>query len=297
MICKNVCFSEHHPLASLTIWLSEDAPLLQMPPRRAIVICPGGGYRGHAVREGEPIARKFYGEGFNVFQLHYSVGENATDDAPMIELALAIRHIRERAAEYHIDADQIFVIGFSAGGHLAASSGVLWNHPRLRDAVGVTSGDAPEGINRPTGTILCYPVITSGQYTHRGSFDRLCGSPEASEQERARFSLEHFVDKQSVPSFIWHTVTDSTVSVQNSVLFMQALIAHDVPVEAHFYPKGRHGLALASTETWSGQPERLVPHVQSWFTLALRWIQDFHTIAPHEPSSAPAITMKNECNA
>ena len=143
-------FSDKYPNAYLIAWLGEDAEILKMPPRRAIIVCPGGGYRGHAAREGEPIARKFFGEGFNVFQLHYSVGENASCFTPMIELALAIRCVRERADEFNIAPDQIFVIGFSAGGHLAASSGILWDHPIISDAVGVESGECPAGINRPT---------------------------------------------------------------------------------------------------------------------------------------------------
>lgn len=278
MICKKIRFSSRYPDASLTAWLSEDAEILRMPPRRAMIVCPGGGYRGHAAREAEPIAKKFFGEGFNVFLLSYSVGDNAVDFAPIIELALAIRYIRERAEKFHIAPDRIFVIGFSAGGHLAASAGVMWNHPLIRTAVGVESGEVAAGINRPTGTILCYPVITSGEYSHRASFDRLCGSPYASDSERARFSLEQYVDADTVPAFVWHTVEDKTVSVQNSLLYVQALIRNGIPVEAHIYPSGRHGLSLATKETWSGQPERLVPHVQSWFELALSWIEDFETV-------------------
>lgn len=278
MKCMQINFSDKYPNARLIAWLGEDAEILKMPPRRAVIVCPGGGYRGHAAREGEPIARKFFGEGFNVFQLHYSVGENASCFTPMIELALAIRCVRERADEFNIAPDQIFVIGFSAGGHLAASSGILWDHPIISDAVGVESGECPAGINRPTGVILCYPVIMSGEYSHKGSFDRLCGSPSASENEREIFSLERYVSPSTVPIFVWHTVADKTVPVQNSMGLVQAMIMQGIPVEAHIYPSGRHGLSLATEETWSQQPERLVPHVQGWFNAALRWIEDFYTV-------------------
>ena len=133
---------------------------------------------------------------------------------------------------------------------------------------------AANGINRPDGMILAYALITSGKYAHKGSFYKLCGSKEATEEEMKRFSLELHVDETSTPAFIWHTVTDTCVPVQNSLLLVNALLEHGVSLEAHIFPEGVHGLALANKETWTGQEHLNMPHVQCWVDLAIRWTQD-----------------------
>ena len=122
--------------------------------------------------------------------------------------------------------------------------------------------------------ILAYAVITSGKYTHKGTFCKLCGSKEPTEEEMKRFSLELHVDETSTPAFIWHTVTDTCVPVQNSLLLVNALLEHGVSLEAHIFPEGVHGLALANKETWTGQEHLNMPHVQCWVDLAIRWTQD-----------------------
>lgn len=272
---RKIVYSEKYPDVYLTAYISEDKPVMKMPPRKAMIVCPGGGYEFLSPREAEPIAKKFFAEGFNVFILHYSVAPNAANFAPIIQLSLAITYIRQNASAFHINPKLIFVIGFSAGGHLAASSGVLWNSEIVRNAVGIGDGGLPEAINKPTGTILCYPVISAGEYAHKGSFDALCGNPQAPGEERAPFSLELHVDENTSPVFIWHTFTDTCVPVENTILYIQALAKHKVPFEAHIFPYGRHGLSLATKETWSQSAERYEPHVQCWFDLALNWLEDF----------------------
>ena len=167
---------------------------------------------------------------------------------PLIELSMAITHVRENCERYHVDPEKIFVTGFSAGGHLAASSGTLWNHPKVREALGINRAERPEGINRPTGTILCYPVITAGEFAHKPSIDNLCGSVDATEEEREIFSLEKQVNENSVPSFIWHTFTDGLVPIQNTLLYMDALAKHKIPFESHIFPYGQHGLSPGTPE-------------------------------------------------
>ena len=213
MLYQKFHLSEKYPEATLTAYVCEQA--FEVSPRPAIVVCPGGAYKIVSDREGEPIARRFFGEGMNVYLLNYSVGDKAKDYAPLIQAALAIKLVRERAALDHTDPCKIYVMGFSAGGHLAASAGTLWNLSVVRDALGISAEGAPEGINRPDGMILCYPVITAGKYAHVGSICNVSGHRELTAEDKSNFSLELHVDKTTPPAFIWHTFTDRTVSVQN----------------------------------------------------------------------------------
>lgn len=274
MLYETLTLWEKHPEATLTTYVCDNPPQLKMPPRPAMIVCSGGGYHDLAARESETIVRTFLGAGMNVYLLRYSVEENARDYAPLIEAAMAIRYVRENAVAHNTDPHRVFICGFSAGGHLAASSGILWNIPEVRDALEISTGKYPEGINRPDGMILAYAVITSGKYTHKGTFCKLCGSKEPTEEEMKRFSLELHVDETSTPAFIWHTVTDICVPVQNSLLLVNALLEHGVSLEAHIFPEGVHGLALANKETWTGQEHLNMPHVQCWVDLAIRWTQD-----------------------
>ncbi len=241
-------------------------------PRRAVIVIPGGGYSFCSEREAEPIAKKFLGAGLNAFVLRYTVKEGAQNYQPLIQISLAIKHVRENAEKYGVDPRYVYTCGFSAGGHLSAWAGTCWNLPLLRPYL----GDAPEGINRPTGMILSYPVISAGEYAHRGSFNKLLGrKTDGTEPELDVFSLEKQVGPHTCPAFIWHTFTDQLVPVQNSLLMAEAMTAAGIPYELHIFPEGRHGLALANEETDCGRAEMNVPHVSCWIDLAVRWINDF----------------------
>ncbi len=273
MIYRTLALSEKYPDASLTTYVHDIQ--MPIPPRRAVVVCPGGGYQFLSPREAEPIAARFFAEGFNVYLLTYSVEEKAKDFAPLIEASLAIKLIRERADEDNTDPHHVYICGFSAGGHLAASCGTLWNIPAVREATGVSDGTSPEGINRPDGMILCYPVITAGEFTHKGSAQRVSGHTELTEADIEQFSLELHVDSTTPPAFIWHTFTDTTVPVQNTLIFTCALAEAKVPFESHIFPAGVHGLALCNELTATGNPNNLVPHAECWAELAVKWIKDF----------------------
>ena len=273
MFYQKFNLSEKYPDATLTAYVSEKD--YKRSPRPAVIVCPGGAYAGLSPREGEPIVRYFLGAGMNCYLLEYSVGAGAKDYAPLIEAALAIKMVRERAAEDNTDPKKIYILGFSAGGHLAASAGTLWNIPEVRDAVGVTDGSSPEGINRPDGTILCYPVITAGKYTHLGSAKNVSGKEVLTEEDIKKFSMELCVDSTTSPSFIWHTFADKTVPVMNALLYANALAEAKVPFECHIFPEGVHGLALCNEETDEGHEAFRVPHAEVWAELAVKWIRDF----------------------
>ena len=257
--------------ATLTPMCFSNPEALAFSPRRAVIVCPGGGYHHLSPREAEPIAAQFLAAGYAAFILHYSVGENASDFRPLKQLALAIRHVRENAEKYSVDPDYVFVCGFSAGGHLCASSGILWNAPVLDE---IAEG-APREIVRPTGMILGYPVISAGEFGHRGSFCNLCGKEDPTDAELNAFSLEKHVTASTPPAFIWHTFTDKAVPVQNSLLLAGAMTAAGVHFELHVFPKGPHGLSLCNELTALDHPTLIQPHAAQWVELALRWVKDF----------------------
>ena len=238
---------------------------MKITPRRAVIICPGGGYGFCSDREAEPIATSFLAAGLATFVLRYSVKENAANYQPIKEVALAVKYVREHAEKYNVDPTYVFTCGSSAGGHLAASAGVLWNSPVLDEVL----GDAPNGINRPTGMILCYPVITAGKWTNKSTIANLCGTREFTKEEGDRFSLELHVDETTCPAFIWHTFADSTVPVHNSLLMADAMAKAKVPFELHIFPEGRHGLSTCTELV--GTP---LPHNECWMELAIRWAKE-----------------------
>ncbi len=249
-------------------------------PRSAIIICPGGAYCFLSDREAEPIARAYLAEGFQAFVLNYSLNERARDDAPLIEAALAVTHLRGYAEEYDVDPARIFIAGFSAGGHCAAMCGTLWNDPVVRDALGIDRGDLPEGINRPTATILGYPVISartpaadpwlSTSIATLTGIEDYRGHPEAD-----RYSLELHVDATTSPAFIWHTADDDSVPIESTLVYATALSRAGVPFEYHVYPHGPHGLSLATATTSAGNPAYERADVAEWFAASVRFMRSF----------------------
>ncbi|MDD4850834.1 MAG: alpha/beta hydrolase, partial [Gemmiger sp.] len=155
--------------------------------------------------------------------------------------------------------NKIAVCGFSAGGHLAASSALLWDVPQIQQAA-----PAPHGEKRPNAVVLGYPVITAGPYAHADSIAHIAGDDPAL---RALFSLENQVSAGAPPFFVWHTVTDEAVPVQNSLLLAQALEEHDVPYELHLFAKGGHGMSTCTTEV--NTPST---HNAHWLPLCLEWL-------------------------
>ena len=272
MIYETIRLNEKNPDCTLTCYVCDQE--LPIAPRRAVIVCPGGGYGRIVAHEGEVIARKYFGAEMNVYILRYSVGEKAVDFAPIIEAALAVKYIREHAKEHNTDPDKIFISGFSAGGHLAAACGILWNSAPVRAALGIDEGKAPEGINRPNGMILGYPVISGCKFGHLGSFQRLTGKENPTEEEIRPFSLEIHVDETTPPVFVWHTFADNVVHIKNSIMLIDALTDHGIPFEAHIYPEGIHGLSLANEASSGNRPIKVLEHVQTWMDLSIRWINN-----------------------
>ena len=149
--------SETNPDVRLTAYLAGTYDRIPHNKKRpAVLVIPGGGYAYCSAREAEPIAQEFLAHGYNAFVFDYSVNGAAVYPTQLIEASLAMKFLRDNAEKLRIDPERIFVIGFSAGGHLAAMLGTMWHRDFIYDAV-----DMPYGYNKPTGMILCYPVINS----------------------------------------------------------------------------------------------------------------------------------------
>lgn len=253
--------------AQLTIHLLDPISVSPEKKRPMVIVVPGGGYERCSDRESEPVAMKFLAMGCHACILDYSVSPNRFPVA-LRELALAIATIRDHAEEWYVDEESVLVCGFSAGGHLACSMGAFWNRPVSYEGIGRSAREV-----RPDGLILCYPVITSGEDCHPGSFEALLGK-ETWPEIRKAVSLEQHVTEQMPPVFLWHTVTDDTVPVENSLLLATALQKKHVNFEMHLYPSGCHGLSLASEETAGSRKYYLEPGCQSWISLVKSWIEN-----------------------
>lgn len=232
--------------------------------RPAVIICPGGGYDYCSEREAMPVAYRFAGYGVQAFVLQYSTYRKPFPMA-LLELAAAVAYVRANAETFEVDPDRIAVCGFSAGGHLAASLAVHWNHTVLTDVLGDSAA------YRPNGQILCYPVITAGAYTHQGSIDNLIGE-HPTEEQRKTVALEQQISADTPPAFLWHTSDDGCVPVRNSIDYINALTIQGIPFEAHIYPHGAHGLSLSDETTQSGEWHDN-PVCAPWFSACIAWIR------------------------
>lgn len=241
---------------------------IEMPAfntRPAMLILPGGGYAYCSAREADPVAMQFLQAGYNVFTLYYtcriSEEQSALHWQPLIDAARAVLHIRRNAQALRIDPAKITVCGFSAGGHLAASTAILWDAEPVQKALGIHAEEA-----RPNAVVLGYPVVTSGVATHGGSMQNLCGEDAAL---RSTMSLENQIRAGLPPFFIWHTVEDPAVPVQNSLLLANALNEHKVPFELHLFAHDGHG-----TSTCTNEVNTPNSHNRAWVALCTDWLAD-----------------------
>ena len=237
--------------------------------RRAILVIPGGGYHNVcSSREGEPIAQAFIAQGFAAFVLHYSVARVRPFPAQLIEASLAMAHIRENAEAYGIDPDEVYVTGFSAGGHLACSLGLLWHLDAIYSETGI-----PFGINKPNGMILGYPVTTY-EGGHKGSHHNLWCTDTPSEEQLAISCLENHVDDRSAPLFLMHTSDDAVVPIKSALVLGEAYAQKGLPFEMHIYPHGPHGIALATPTTSNGSPDLVDEAIAKWIDHAVYWVKN-----------------------
>ncbi len=270
MICERIKLNGMFPNVSPDAELTSYVPENEFIKRKSVIICAGGAYSCRCRREEEPVALALVARGFNAFVLSYSTSkQGAHYPTQLIEASAAVSYIRRNSEKYNAVKDKIFIMGFSAGGHLAASLGTLWNEKVIEEKLGIEYGE-----NRPSGMILCYPVISFEELYEPESFFNLLGENK-DEKLWKKLSLENSVGEHTSPAFIWHTLEDEGIPVESSMLFAKALRENNIPFELHVYPTGGHGLALANEESKMYEADKYVnKHVQSWIELCARWIYD-----------------------
>ena len=219
----------------------------------AVIICPGGGYGILAFdKEGTVVAKKFAEMGITAFVLKYRLPSDAImldkSTAPLQDALQAIHLVRENAGLWGLSRNKIGIMGFSAGGHLAASASVHYNGTKIQQE---------EGRNlRPDFSILIYPVISFGTVTHAGSVKNLLGD-QPTQSQRSYFSTQNHVNANTPPAFLVHANDDAAVPVKNSLLYSEALVKSKVPNELHTYQSGGHGFGTRI----------------NWFPLLFDWMR------------------------
>ncbi|RZK40471.1 MAG: alpha/beta hydrolase [Pedobacter sp.] len=224
----------------------------------AVIICPGGGYGILAFnKEGTSVAKKFAEIGITAFVLKYRLPSDLIMEdksmGPLQDALQAIYLVRKNANLWSLNPNKIGVMGFSAGGHLAASLTVHYSDVKIQNEEGVSL--------RPDFSILIYPVISFGTITHAGSVKNLLGD-EPSQAKKTYFSAQNHVKSTTPPTFLVHANDDATVPVRNSTIFNEALVRLKVPAEMHIYQSGGHGFGLNNKTT-----------KEDWFETMRNWLE------------------------
>ncbi len=237
--------------------------------RPTMLILPGGAYRYTSDREAEPIAMYYLSKGYNCFILRYSCAP-ARFPVALAEAGKSLQIIKENADKWFVDTERIFVCGFSAGGHLAASLGVFWDKPFLSDILGVD-----KNVLKFKGLILSYPVLSDNvERKLKGaveSYQNILGEKNDDPKEVEYLNLENQISENTPPCFIWHTYEDASVPVETSMMFALALKKQNIPLELHIFEHGRHGRSTG-TKVTCDEENRL----KIWMDISVDWMNEEH---------------------
>ncbi|MDM1292711.1 alpha/beta hydrolase [Sphingobacterium sp. N143] len=234
----------------------------------SVLIIPGGGYSRLAyIVSGTQLAKWFNTMGINAFVLIHRLPHSPDvinrSLAPLQDAQRAIRLIRAKAADWHLDPSRVGVMGSSAGGHLAASLA------SIEQPIQALGDGIDQFSSKPNFSILVSPVITmEGEFAHRGSVENLLGDEEPFKKEL--FSLQKQVTEKTAPTFLVHAQNDKTVPVQNSLLYYEALQAHHIPASLHIFPQGGHAIAVVNNPGSTA----------IWPRICEVWLQEIQMIKP-----------------
>ncbi|MCH5186192.1 MAG: alpha/beta hydrolase [Oscillospiraceae bacterium] len=230
--------------------------------KAAVIVCPGGAYEFRAPHEGPDIAKWLKKNGVSAFVLDYRTAQmQHLGYAPLADAMRAIRYVRYNSEKWGLDKNKIAIMGFSAGGHLAASLSVHFDKE-----IYTPSDETDREDTRPNASVLCYPVIDMFEYRHDGSRQNLIGENPL-HKDKEFMALYKHVNENTPQTFIWHTSSDAAVPIENTLLYSSALSKAKVPFEVHIYPIGSHGLGLANDENHD------CPYVSQWGESLLKWLE------------------------
>lgn len=307
MINQRISLSEATG-AYMDTYILEPTEHYQAGARRpVVVVCPGGGYLRTSDQEAEPVAMRFNTLGYHAVVVRYTCGEKARWPRPMVELAEAIRILRENANEWLIRTDKIAICGFSAGAHLSAMLSCTFD--KAAEAMGVDAETV-----RPNAAILGYPVIDLNVSLTKSEVDypylegdvdpehpersvpelfkpavvwagdrymidftvpmykSVYGTAEPTTEQKNMLSPNYLVSEKTCPTFIWNTFSDELVPAINSIRYANALYEKDIPCEYHMFAAGPHGLSLAD-DTVAVSDAYNCPKVAKWFELCAGWLK------------------------
>lgn len=289
MKCEEICLEQGGAL--YTYIMDPQTSFHVYKERPAMIICPGGAYLIHAVKESEPVALTFLQKGYSCFVLRYTVavdrenpsaGVNEAARYPLqaLQLLEAIRIVRRRAAEWHIDPDRIFLAGFSAGAHVCASAGTRWNDPRLTGRLPFAA--AGQEL-RPSGMVLGYPMLALNpeQFLQEHGGDKeqealvnkvLTGTEAPTAAQREEVNLVNFVSEATVPAFIWHSIDDPVIDCGRTLRFAERMLACGCRCELHLFDHGGHGMGLAD-ELSAQSPADTDEALRQWVRLAQAFLK------------------------
>lgn len=234
-------------------WLPEKRP--------AILMLPGGGYSYCSEREGEPTVYPFLSAGYDAFYLVYRTGDDSIFPNPLEDVAKAVWEIRKNAKEWGIDPQSIAVGGYSAGGNLASILGTQWHRGDLEERLGI-----PKGGSKPNAIILCYGLVELEEAVTNTKVGAILN------EMPAELSSVNFVDANTPPAFIWHTLEDEKVPVENALKFSEKCLDNAVPFELHIYGNGQHGLSL-NTDLTAYKLDHPI-NVDTWVPLCINWLNE-----------------------
>ena len=237
------------------------------PQRGGVLVLPGGAYMMHGVSEGEPVAGAFAASGYNAYLLRYSIGEHAAFPNSAADVCRALKLIRQHEKQWNQDPGKLALCGFSAGGHVAACVGTMWNREDVLTASGCTGEEG-----RPNALILGYPCITVDITGMADMYNRLRGERTLEELKEIA-SAEEWVGPHTPPCFLWNVFNDTLVPVEHSLMFEAALAKHNIPFSAHTYMRGTHGSALAAPESSLGTAWYEEAGVARWFEDAVYFLR------------------------
>lgn len=299
MICEKIYLNEEHTAYLETYILEKEISYKVDKKWPAVIICPGGGYIMLATKEGEGTAMQFLNKGYSCFVLKYStylydresltsghpnINENAHYPTQELQLMEAMHIIKSRAEEWSIDKENIFTLGFSAGGHISGSLATRWNDKELTDQLSFV----PDGEElKPRGSILAYPML-NGNLSEvmnnannqevdgfcQNDFVREClfGHNSPTDEEIRKLDLSSYVSKDTAPIFLWHTTQDVITDSIDSTRFIEQMQKSNVPCEYHLFTKGPHGLACCN-EHYAKNDGQIDSDIELWLPLAFNWMK------------------------